>query len=615
MPVPMKVAVLPFNAVEGTQPAFGRQFSNFVGETIRAATQADINPVSFLAQIDDTDGPRAAFVNIADTLLDAQWLQQMFEQSQVDIIMDGLVERNETGFDLTVRFHRSGQEQPSRVLDLKFADSDLFDTLHGIVKELAGEAEIDLPEGLAGDSLDFGTDNAKAFLLFLEGYDAVTYIQQANGRVAKEFDPNVAMQNLTEALDLDPDFVAPYEMLVQLCRMCAQHRIGTFEAARDALLKLTEMVPDDYKAFFALGEVFQQVNDPTSAANYYEKAIKVEPNEAALYTRLGVAQMAQGMPVNAERNFRKAIEMEGDDKPSMDFLVGVLQQTNRAHEVPGLWKQVMDANPQNAQAHAKYALSLMQTQREDDAIKAFESALETLEDPIVVKRYYAPILAEKQDFDRAMDFYEDVIEVAPNEVPVLLEYAQTLQSAGREFEVPRILRDVLNNQPDPNTRAQTLAWLIELEQPKRAEAVESANNKLNDGKPDEALSELRPLKNWLADYWKLWLIVAGAANRVGEAEEAEDAAKRLLDIFPGCEPGYAELASSLNQQEKHEEAYNVMRYAAQQLPQSLPVHVNLALAAKRAGHRDEAVSLVRQLREAIGPNEELEGVFRDIEEN
>ena len=71
---------------------------------------------------------------------------------------------------------------------------------------------------------------------------------------------------------------------------------------------------------------------------------------------------------------------------------------------------------------------------------------------------------------------------------------------------------------------------------------------------------------------------------------------------------------ALNAQGRNDEAYDIMRFAASNMPSSLPIHVNLALAAKRAGHTDEARALGRQLREAVGATQnlskELEPVFR-----
>jgi tetratricopeptide (TPR) repeat protein len=323
------------------------------------------------------------------------------------------------------------------------------------------------------------------------------------------------------------------------------------------------------------------------------------------------------MPVNAERNFRRALELEDESKPSADYLAAVLQQTGRDHEVPGIWKAIVAKYPESAQAHVKYAMSLIQTGKAAEGEKVFESALETIEDNAIIKRYYAPYLAQaKQDFDRAMDFYEDALDTAPNDVPTLMEYAQTLEAAGREHEVPQVLKNILASEPEQDIRATTLARLIELEQPKRVESVENASAKMESGDFQGALRDLKPLRNWLADYWKLWALLASAYNRTEQYVDAEEASMRLLQLYPGCEPGYGEAVQALGGQGKHQEAYFLMRQAAGQLPQSLPVFLNLGLAAKRVGNTDEARALAKQIREALAqdPNrDQVEPILVEME--
>jgi Flp pilus assembly protein TadD len=323
------------------------------------------------------------------------------------------------------------------------------------------------------------------------------------------------------------------------------------------------------------------------------------------------------MPVNAERNFRKSIEIGDDDRTAYDLLANVLSQTGRAHEVPPLWKGLVEANPEDAEARGKYAYALLQAGKEQEAERVFEEGLEALEDNVLLKRFYAPVIAQKGDLDRAMDFYEDCIDVAPNDIPLLKEYVQVLEAAGREVDVVDALKQILGSNPDPNTRAEAQARLIELEQPKRVETVQSAQQKMEAEDFEGAIRELKPLRNWLADYWKLWALLAAAYNRLEQWEEAEDAATRLLNMFPACEPGYGELAQALNGQGKHDDAYNLMRFAAQNNPGSLGLAINLGLAAKRAGHRDEARDLAKQIREAIGGQKEmvdqLEPVLSEIE--
>ncbi|MEZ0324520.1 MAG: tetratricopeptide repeat protein [Fimbriimonas sp.] len=610
----MKVAALPFNSAEGTKPAYGRQFAAFAAEQLRVHAEAEINAVSFLTQIQEEDGTvRTAFVNISDDLLPYDQIKDLFEQAEVELVMDGMLKQEGESFDLTVRFHTADNEEPKHREDWKFTKDEIFTILHRLVKLLASQAEIPLPEALAGETMEFGTDNAESFLDFLNGFDGLAYIQQANGAVATVFDPQENFDTLLRSIELDREFDGPYQVLIQLARACAQFRIGSFEMIDAALKKASELSPNEWGAWFALGELHQSVGSLNTASDFFEKAVQLNPEDPGILARLGVVQLQLGMPVNAERNFRKALEREGEEKPSADYLAMVLQQTGREHEIPRMWKSLVDENPQNGLAYAKYGMSLVQSGQAEEGEKAFEAALESVEDNAVIKRYYAPYLVQKEELDRAMDFYEDVLDVAPNEVQVLLEYAQTLETAGREFEVPRVLKDILNSNPDPNTRAQVLARLIELEQPKRAESVEAAREKMEAGDFQGAVSQLKPMRNWLADYWKMWALLSSAYNQLEQFPEAEEAAQRLLELYPGCEPGYGEYVAALTGQGRTEDAFQFMQYAAGQNPQSLSIHINLGLAAKRAGHKDQAQQLAKQIREAIGSNEELEPVLAEME--
>ena len=608
----LKVAVLPLNAGEGAKPQIGRQISAFVADQLRSNTEADIQSVSFLTQVEQDGVSRTAFVNISDGLLEPDQLKDLFTQSAVDLAMDGLVKETDGKLEVTVRLTSKDNLEGGEATTYPFAPENVFEVLHKLVKRLADAAQIGLPELLAGEKMEFGTDDPVVFLKFLEGYDALNYIQQANGLVAREFNPEGAIATLVEAVEGDSEFEGPYQVLVGLCRACTAYQIGSFELIESTLLKATEMAPEDFGAFFALGELYQAGNQMPKAVDYFEKAALLNPEDPAILNRLGNAQASMNMFVNAERNFKKAIEMEGRDKPSMDFLTGVLSATGRGHEVPALWKGILDADDQNANAHAKYAMSLIQNGKKEDGERAFEKGLEVLEDNVLIKRYYAPYLVQNGDLDRAMDFYEDCIDVSATDVPLLVEYAQTLQAAERDFEIPQVLQTILKSNPDPNTRGNTQAWLIELEQPKRVESVQLAQEKLAGGDAEGAIRDLKPLKNWLADYWKMWAVLSSAYNKLGDYAEAEASAKHLLEIFPGCEPAYGELRDALNGQERHEEAWQFMQYAFANNQQSFGIFINLGIAAKRAGHTEEATQIAEQINAVVSQNPEMQEELKDI---
>jgi len=609
----MTVAVLPFNAGPDAPPALARQIANFACDIVRNNTGKEVNPVNYMIRVSEQP-PRFANVNAAEVLNEPDMINQFFDQAGADVCVDGLLTKSDSGLKLHVRSFRNGSETPQREAEFDLGGTALFQGVRGVVDLVASNAEAALPEELNSDENLFGTQNHEAFLLFLEAFDALQYIEKTQGQVAEEFSPTPSMDKLIEAARLDPDWEAPYLTLVQLSRACSNFQIGNPMEIEERLRNVIATAPEDGRGHFALGELLQSMGRLEDAANSFEKASAIEPEEPAIVTRLGIVQLQLGMPVNAERNFRKAIEMEGDDKPSMDFLAEVLGQTNRAHEIPALWQSLIDANPQNGAAHAKLGIAHINAGQEDQAIRAFDIGLETLEDNTIVKRYYAPVLAQKGEFDRAMDFYEDCLDVAPNDIPLLIEYARTLDAAGREFEIPNVLKNVMQSNPDPNTAAQTQEWLTRLEQPKRVETVENAKKLFEENDYEGALRLLKPMKNWLSDYWPMWLVTAAASNRLELWEDAQDAATRLVNLFPGCEPAYAELAAALGGQDKHDEAYNMLRFANAQVPNSLTIVLNLAQAAKKSGRGEESKAIIKQIREASGPdNAELENILAAIE--
>ncbi len=108
----MKIAVLPFNAGPGAKPAFGRQLANFLVDTVRSATEAELNAVNYLAQIEQDGQQKAAFVNVSDNLVEYDFIKPLFEQAEAQKVMDGVVRQDGDNYEVVVRFHDSTSEQP-----------------------------------------------------------------------------------------------------------------------------------------------------------------------------------------------------------------------------------------------------------------------------------------------------------------------------------------------------------------------------------------------------------------------------------------------------------------------------------------------------------------------
>ncbi len=610
----MSTAVLPFNAGPNTPGQVARQSAAFIAEILRGTTGQEIHAANYMAQIEEDGMQRYAIINPSEDLNESDIVKQFFQDERLSRIVDGRYAETESGGTLTIRGFSKGETEPDFQQEYSFITGGLLGALRSAIEDLTQLIGGKVPDDLKEDKELFGTDNADAFRSFLQGFDAAQYIDHSQGRVSKEFSPQPAFEALISALESVPEWDQPLVALIQLASMVARAGIAPPDMVAGALVKGAELRPNDARIHFALGEMLSSVGQMSPAVDAYEKAARLQPDEPNILIKLAMAQAALGMPANAERSLKKAAEMEPKGSyQALDLLSDVLSQTERVHEVPAIWKAKLESDGDEPAVHAKYGMALVNAGEKKAGRDVFENALNTLEETGVIKRVYAPLLRSEEEFDKAMDFYEDCIDENPADVSLLLEYAETLAEAGREFEAPQVLRDALSANPEQNLRAQILSWLVELEQPKRAETVQSASKKAEEGDLEGALKELKPVRTWLADYWKMWATLAAIQNRAGQAEQAEESARQLLELFPACEPGYGELCMALGAQGRNEEAYQIMRMALGSMSSSLPIAVNYGLAAKRAGHDEEARQIARQIREAVGNDSGVEGALAEME--
>ncbi|MCG9895098.1 MAG: tetratricopeptide repeat protein [Fimbriimonadaceae bacterium] len=612
----MRIAVLPFNAAPGADQALARQLGSYLSEILRASGAADeIGFVQYMQPEEAEDGTRFRLTNPAEGHNEAELLENIAEQGAPDVIFDGLLTGTVQEGSLEIRRFERNYQEPQEVKRADWVAGAMTVALADLMVELTRGAGGEIPDERTSVEAMFQTGDSEAVANWLRVMDAVQYLDRSQGRVVYDWTPKGSYEAGQAALKAVPGFETVAFALVELARRCFNLRLGTPDMAVEALDVAAAQCPESPAVLFQIGSFFADFGDANKATTLLERASRLVPDEPAVWTRLGMVQLQQNMPVNAERSLKKAIELQNSenfDPTPYDVLTHVLGQTGREHEIEPLFKGLIAKHPQSGPGHARYAQVLLQTGKVEEAKTFMDQAMGSLDDNLAVKRVYAPLLRDSGDFDRAMDFYEEILEDEPQNVPLMLEYADTLMKGDRAFEAEKVLRDVIEIS-DPQTRAQAQAWLIELEQPKRVEMIQAAQKKADDGDVAGALADLKPLRNWLQDYWKLWALLATLHNRVEEFLPAEEAAKQCLTIFPGCEPAVSELANSLGGQKRHDEAFDLMRQAIQAQPGSIPIAIQYGLAAKRVGQTEEARNVARQLREALGDQGELEQILAEME--
>lgn len=607
-----KITFLPFAVSESVPAGVGRQLGNLIGSGFAGVEGVEYEGSMLMTQgADGTVAPAP----LSRELLSDDVVQRVLEHNVADAVVDGLLSREGDALSLTVRLTRRNGAP-----DVWHKDAPLVE-----LKPTLGEAHrwVSVQMGVEqAPALVIEDSDPEAFLKYLEGYDALVLAAQAEGGQAPRIDYLRGMDALMEALAIDAGLRASYFAAIRLANSLIHARLAPPGQIESRLKRLAEGNPEDPAVHRTMSDLYRMAGRTQDAINAMDKAVALAqasesvPREAVaeFLSHLGQLQLAAGMVANAELSFRRAAEMEPYPKPSLDLLTELLFGTDRSHEAPGLWREVIDLAPEKPDAWIRYAGVLFRMERKEDAQRALEEGLEKTSGDALIKRYLAPLLAAEGQYDRAMDYYEDFLDEYPDHGETLLEYARTLSAAGREHEVADVLRRALEANSNQHVKAHAQAWLFELENPKRVEAMKVASEKVEGGDLAGAAEDLERLAEWMPHYWKAWAFLANLYNRLERYADAERAAQHTLNLYPGSEPTYLDLANSLMGQGRVEEADGLLTQLVNQGLATVPVLLTLLVAKKRLRRDDEARSLAALIREVVGPgNSEVERVLSEIE--
>jgi tetratricopeptide (TPR) repeat protein len=126
------------------------------------------------------------------------------------------------------------------------------------------------------------------------------------------------------------DKVSPGEAL--LIRGTDAGAKGDLTRQRDLYEKLTRQFPQDERAQLLLGNYHFNRQDYPACIAAYEQAVKLNPAFTQPYNQLGYAYRFTGKPAEAEKVFKKYIELIPDDPNPYDSYAELLMETGRFDE-------------------------------------------------------------------------------------------------------------------------------------------------------------------------------------------------------------------------------------------------------------------------------------------
>jgi len=150
------------------------------------------------------------------------------------------------------------------------------------------------------------------------------------------------------------------------------------------------------------------------AIQHYQQALRLNPNDAANHTNLGIALEHEGKTREAIEHYRQALRLQPDLVEAHNDLAMALVQLGQFQEAIDHWQRALQIKPDFAKAHYNLGMAFAQSGRMRDAMDQWELALRFQPDFPEPHYDLGAALEQIGRFQNAIRHYEQALRMKPN---------------------------------------------------------------------------------------------------------------------------------------------------------------------------------------------------------
>ena len=384
---------------------------------------------------------------------------------------------------------------------------------------------------------------------------------------------------------------------------------GKFEEAAVEFAQVTRLEPNHTEANKALGQIFSVLNQPDNAKKYFAKAGELDDQSL---TQLANAQNQSGDLQKSVETLNQALAINPNNQSALN-------------QLKTIWQNELKMNPNNMVAHANLASVLQKLKQYPDAEREYliaESlAQKDAVTPMAIKKQLrlniGTLYAETNRADKALEAYNTILQVEPNDATALLYKGTLLGQQGQANDAMATYTLLL--QRDPNNSIARKAAMDLLEKQSSDAPIRQFGNSLpQDALVQGAIGELfhrrkqfEPAKEYYLrsltlrdNQANVYANLGAVYQALNDGDNAQKAFQKAAVLDPknttyqqlGSQVADARQAESyqqaltLQQQDKFAESLPLLTSLVKQAPGNADYQASYGVALQQTGKLTEAVA-------------------------
>ena len=233
----------------------------------------------------------------------------------------------------------------------------------------------------------------------------------------------------------------------QLQDAIERHHAGELNEAEKAYRSIIEQAPDRWEARYLLGTVLLQQNRFSESIPFLARAASEQPSVPDIPNNLGVAYKALGRWKEATQAFQCAIQANADYVPAWHNLGTLMADRGIPVDAEKCFRRAIDITPQNPELRRRLADSLNTQQKWPEAEAEYQQILSQEPDNLTVLVNCGFVLVRQEKLDEAAAIYRRILAMRPDYCEIHNNLSYVAERLGKFDEAIAHGRDALAIRP------------------------------------------------------------------------------------------------------------------------------------------------------------------------
>lgn len=286
-------------------------------------------------------------------------------------------------------------------------------------------------------------NDLRSALFYIKYYDEMSNDSNYSQAAA------AAQQNLDVVLSTIKADCSPKGRYITAKNLRAQ---GEFAASAYEYFQIMNDAVYRKNAYIGIGDVMKILGQAQKAVFYYEYAVKLDNKNADLHLKLARAYEQIGNNDGAAEQYNLALQNSSEKE---DILVSLQK----------IWQQKVDANPNDAEAHANLGVVYQKQLNYIAAFEEYKKAEAINPTNINTRLNLATLYQAQKNYDGAIASYNSILQLYPNHVPAHIYKAQCLKQIGQNEDAAKEYKLAMAYDPDNNQAREELFDLLKSTMP------------------------------------------------------------------------------------------------------------------------------------------------------